>query len=428
MTEPDQDANRPDEQQQKEKELRDALAEATAVARYWADAANTLISLRDASYPPANDLSPDEEHRYRLPNHLPEVPGSGEEWWDKDLPWIPFSLREFVDQLRGLLPLITKTRTLAHIYGTEAARLYEELTSPDLGALSSVVESPLVSPQGELKVAPGSLSCHDSVVLGVDEHGQDVTLNLVDAGHGAIQGVAGSGKTVTLSMVVANASLMRDVQLHIIASDPAAIAPWWRTAHQVTASHTPHGAIQILREVRAVMQERVAALVADRQPALTEFSPETPLILVVIPELPHFLHGSGDAKLASVFLTELRRVAMTGARCGVRLWLSGQLLGTALSTLEKSGFRPDTQIFHRMESPHEVAALIPELAAANSAMIADVELPRGVAIVSMPGHRQPLWVRVTHLTFDNCWAISDAIVAEQGAQRPLPTDPEDPES
>jgi S-DNA-T family DNA segregation ATPase FtsK/SpoIIIE len=117
--------------------------------------------------------------------------------------------------------------------------------------LDTLVPSPLLRDDGTPAVVPGSLTSTDDVLLGWDEDGTPIRVNLATGAHGLIAGVTRSGKSITVNTLLASASLMRDVRLLVIDPNLAAAAPWWRTAHQVCSATHPDEASEVLAGVRA---------------------------------------------------------------------------------------------------------------------------------------------------------------------------------
>nr|WP_015061604.1 FtsK/SpoIIIE domain-containing protein [Streptomyces sp. X335]AFK25583.1 tra protein [Streptomyces sp. X335] len=283
--------------------------------------------------------------------------------------------------------------------------------------LEATVPSDLTTIAGQPLVKPGSLRADSDIVLMYSEDGEPITVNLAKSSHGAIQGRTRSGKSITVNTLLAHAALMSDVQTVIIDPNLGAVAPWWRTAHTVNADISPDGPTEILRAIRAEMDRRQGVFWAKRTDKITEFSPELPLILLVIDEVSNFTNW-GDKKKAEAFRAELQAVASQGAKFGIRLWLLGQKLEAAvLSTSTRTNLT--SRISHQVDTMEDFLHLFPdgrdlEVNAADRAM------PQGIGIAAVHGMTTPVRARSVYLPTEHCWTIADAIVDALGEVRPLP--------
>ena len=283
--------------------------------------------------------------------------------------------------------------------------------------LDTPLPSPLVRDDGAPAVEPGSLSCRDDVLLGQDEDGHPVRLNLAAGAHGLIAGVTRSGKSVTVNTLLAHASLMRDVRLMVIDPNLAAAAPWWITAHRVSDTTHPDQASELLAEIREEMHRRENLFWTARTDKITEFSPELPLLVVVIDEVAHYTRHT-DRKARERFEAHLLAIASQGAKYGVRLWLitqkpSAEVLTTALRT------NLSTRICHRVDTTEDYLHLFPD-GRDLDITAADRTLPPGVAITSTPGTPTPVRMRAVHLPTEACWRINDTLTTTGHQVRPLP--------
>ncbi|MFF4830289.1 FtsK/SpoIIIE domain-containing protein [Streptomyces sp. NPDC001315] len=283
--------------------------------------------------------------------------------------------------------------------------------------LDTPLPSPLLREDGAPAVAPGSLSCRDDVLLGWDEDGNAVRLNLATGAHGLIAGVTRSGKSVTVNTLLAHASLMRDVQLVVIDPNLAAAAPWWTPAHRVSDATHPDQASELLAEIREEMHRRENLFWSARTDRITGFSPELPLLMVVIDEVAHYTRHT-DRKAREHFEAHLLAIASQGAKYGVRLWLitqkpSADVLSTALRT------NLSARICHRVDTTEDYLHLFPD-GRDLDITAADRTLPAGVAITSVTGMPTPVRMRAVHLPTEACWRINDTLTAADHQVRPLP--------
>lgn len=283
--------------------------------------------------------------------------------------------------------------------------------------LEAVVPSPLTDQDGKLLVKPGSLRANSDILLGYTEDGEPVVINLATGSHGAVQGVTRSGKSITVNTIFAHAALMPDVRMVIIDPNLGAVAPWWRTAHTVSASTSPEEACTILEDLRAEMERRQGIFWAARTDKLVDFTPDMPLILLAIDEVSNFTNWV-DKKLAERFRALLQAVTSQGHKFGIRVWLLGQKLEAAvLNTATRTNLT--SRICHRVDTVEDYLHLFPD-GRHLDVTAAERSMPTGVGIVSVPGLVEPSRMRSVYLPAEHCWSIADAIVEANGEIRPLP--------
>ncbi|WP_040793257.1 FtsK/SpoIIIE domain-containing protein [Nocardia paucivorans] len=272
-----------------------------------------------------------------------------------------------------------------------------------------------------ITVAPDSISADMQIPLLMSEFGDWVTLNLATGAHGAVQGTSRSGKSIFLNNLLAYASLMRDVRVIIIDPNTAAVAPWWRTAYLVCNSNDAADATAVLRQVNEEMKARESEFWASRTDQISEFSPQMPVYLLVIDEVPEYAKDKD-------FQAELKRFGGQAAKFGGRVYPSGQKLEEgSLSTATRANLFD--RFCFRVESRHDMGHLFenyPDLEARGLTAV-DESMPQGTALVRTRSHPETCRARAAYLPTELCWAISDAIVAVRGQVRPLPgTAPELP--
>lgn len=284
--------------------------------------------------------------------------------------------------------------------------------------LDTPIPSPLLHDDGTPAHAPGTLTSADDVLLGWDEDGTPIRVNLAAGAHGLIAGVTRSGKSITVNTLLASASLMRDVRLVVIDPNLAAAAPWWRTAHQVCSSTHPDQATEVLAAVRAEMRRREELFWSARTDRITAFSQALPLLLVVIDEVANYTRHT-DRKARERFEAELLAIASQGAKFGVRLWLitqkpSADVLSTAMRT------NLSARICHRVDTVEDFLHLFPD-GRDLEVTAADRELPAGIAIAAIGTMRTPVRMRSVYLPTEACWQISETLCHAGHQIRNLPT-------
>ncbi|MFD5620632.1 FtsK/SpoIIIE domain-containing protein [Streptomyces yangpuensis] len=283
--------------------------------------------------------------------------------------------------------------------------------------LEAVIRSPLLGADGSPACRPGQFVSTDDVLLGLDEDGTPIVLNLAYSAHALIAGATRSGKSITVNTLLAYASLMRDVRLIVIDPNLAAVAPWWRTAYKVSDAIHPDEPTEILRWVREEMQRRERLFWSGRTDRISEFSPELPLLLVVIDEVANYTRHP-DRKARERFEAELLAIASQGAKFGVRLWLltqkpSADVLTTAVRT------NLSARICHRVDTIEDFLHLFPD-GRDLDITAADRTMPQGVSIASVGDMRTPIRLRSVYLPTEACWQINDLMCASGLKVRELP--------
>ncbi|MET9661437.1 FtsK/SpoIIIE domain-containing protein [Streptomyces sp. NPDC006510] len=246
------------------------------------------------------------------------------------------------------------------------------------------------------------------MLLGWDEDGTPIVLSLAYSAHALVAGLTRSGKSITVNTLLAYASLMRDVRLIVIDPNLGAVAPWWRTAYKVSDAFHPDEPTEILRWVREEMQRRERLFWSGRTDRITEFSPELPLLLVVIDEVANYTRHP-DRKARERFEAELLAIASQGAKFGIRLWLlsqkpSADVLTTAVRT------NLSARICHRVDTVEDFLHLFPD-GRDLDITAADRTMPQGVSIASVGDMRTPVRLRSVYLSTEACWQILFEVAA-----------------
>lgn len=208
-----------------------------------------------------------------------------------------------------------------------------------------------------------------------------------------------------------------DDQGFVIDPNLGAVAPWWRTAHRVSDAIHPDEPTEILRWVREEMERREQLFWSGRTDRITDFSPELPLLLVVIDEVANYTRHP-DRKARERFEAELLAIASQGAKFGVRLWLltqkpSADVLTTAVRT------NLSARICHRVDTVEDFLHLFAD-GRELDITAADRTMPQGVSVASVGDMRTPVRLRSVYLLTEACWQINDLMCAEGLKVRELP--------
>jgi hypothetical protein len=158
-----------------------------------------------------------------------------------------------------------------------------------------------------------SLSLWDPIPVGVDEHGEQVCMRLVER-NVLVGGEPGAGKSVALSLLIGAGALDPDTQLWLFDGKLVEQAVWAPVAEQLVGPDVAQ-AIETLRALRREMEARYRELLAL---GLRKIRREDglPLHLVVVDELAFYLSAE-DKELRKEFAELLRDLVARGRAAGV---------------------------------------------------------------------------------------------------------------
>jgi hypothetical protein len=181
------------------------------------------------------------------------------------------------------------------------------------GTVTLIRRDPLLEQAGKAWPAVArteEFSLWEPILLGKDEHGEPVSLSLVEK-NVLIGGAPGSGKSCAMSMLLAAAALSPDVRLHLIDGKEVELALWSNCADDFAVKI--EDAILLLDRVRRLMDERYAEL---RRAGLRKVDRSYPLHVVAVDELALFTAG-GDKKARDAFADSIRDLVARGRAAGV---------------------------------------------------------------------------------------------------------------
>src|SRR3954447_4411890 len=159
----------------------------------------------------------------------------------------------------------------------------------------------------------GELSLWESIPVGVDEQGDQVSVELVER-NVLIGGEPGAGKSVAVSTVLAAGALDPDARIWLLDGKLVELAAWAPVAERV-AGPSGEEAIELLRAVRAEMEDRYRELLA-RGLRKVRRGDGLPLHLVVCDELAFYLTVPEKA-VKQEFAELLRDLVARGRAAGV---------------------------------------------------------------------------------------------------------------
>jgi len=154
----------------------------------------------------------------------------------------------------------------------------------------------------------------DPVYLGIDEAGEPVYLPMM-YNNLLVGGIPGSGKSVTLSLIVAHAALSTDCRLCLIDGKQVELGLWKAAADVFVGPDIEH-AITTLRRLQTVMDNRYAYLMAHHKRKIAPGDGMNAIVLA-IDEIAYFSATVGDKTQRETFSALLRDVVARGRAVGI---------------------------------------------------------------------------------------------------------------
>ncbi|WP_168218472.1 FtsK/SpoIIIE domain-containing protein [Nocardioides eburneiflavus] len=197
-------------------------------------------------------------------------------------------------------------------------------------------------------------------VVGIDEEGGNIEINLALSAHALIAGATRSGKSVCTYSLLTHVLRMGD-RARLLVADPndTTIAPFEDKVAWSTSDTHPDAVTGMLEWVRGEMDRRKPILRDMRADKISEFTAELPMIVVVIDEAANYLRHN-DKRAAAAMMGELLAVVSQGAKYGVRLVLITQRPDSTIlptSTRAQLSFR----ISFRVEDGETAKMVFPDL-------------------------------------------------------------------
>ena len=244
--------------------------------------------------------------------------------------------------------------------------------------------------------------------VGVDEQGEPVTIELVERNI-LLGGEPGAGKSAALSVLLAAGALDPNARLWLLDGKLVELAAWAPVAQRVAG---PDGeqALELLRELRAEMDERYRELLAR---GLRKIRREDglPLHLVVCDELAFYL-TLPDKDQRKEFAELLRDLVARGRAAGVIVCAATQKPGTdtcraRCAICSASGWRM------RCTTPQASDTILGQGWASNGADASEIPgAQRGVGYLLAEGER-PVRMRGYYLDDDAVTAIAERAAARR---------------
>ncbi len=233
------------------------------------------------------------------------------------------------------------------------------------------------------------------VVVGRTERGTDLVLDVRAAWHTAIQGMTRSGKSVLTYDILSG--LSRNLAVRVVGIDPTGILlnPWrGHPGDDLRSLGTADmgAAAAVLQRIADDMDSRIAGMLGRFEDKIEEFTPDLPLLVVVLEEYPGTLSAaegwdqSTGAKpadrVAPQIQRNVRRLIQEGAKAGIRVILIAQRMDASIvGGAERSNL--GTRITMRVDNADAVKMLHPNISPDVVSQVA--RFMPGVGIIERPG-------------------------------------------
>lgn len=203
---------------------------------------------------------------------------------------------------------------LAASIGLRELRVARDPADASRGSVTFVRRDPLAGGSaGWPQAGAERLSLWEPVAVGVDELGRTVAVGLPER-NVLLGGEPGAGKSVVLSLLVATAALDPTARLWLLDGKLVELSAWAPCAERLGGPDVGE-AIELLRAVRAEMEERYRQLLARGARKITP-GDGLALHLVACDELALYL-AAEDRKQRAAFTELLRDLVARGRAAGV---------------------------------------------------------------------------------------------------------------
>jgi S-DNA-T family DNA segregation ATPase FtsK/SpoIIIE len=171
-----------------------------------------------------------------------------------------------------------------------------------------------VEAAGSAQSVRAGLTLWRPITVGVDEHGERVTMTLPGS-HVAIGGETGGGKSGVLQMVVAAAAFDPDVELVLLDGKRVELAPWERCASR-SVWWNVDDAISVLDELQGTCERRLERIVGAAG-IKRKVAPGDGLGLVVVAIDELALYCTASRKAGQEFSNRLRLLVQLARATGI---------------------------------------------------------------------------------------------------------------
>ena len=229
------------------------------------------------------------------------------------------------------------------------------------------------------------------ITLGVFEDAEPVRVSLLRR-HGLLGGIAGSGKSGVLNVIVANLAACPDVVLWAIdLKGGMELRPWVSCLDRLAT--TPSEAARLLRDAVAIVETRARAMAED-EARVWQPSPQRPALVIIVDEYAELVeHEPTAAESADSVARRGRAVAVTLLAATQRPTQQAMGRGAVRSQM-------DVRVCLRVRERRDVDLILGQgmLAAGWSAHTLDAP---GKFLLSAEGHDRPRRARAYLVTDDD---------------------------
>lgn len=175
--------------------------------------------------------------------------------------------------------------------------------------------------------------CTLAPVVGRKEDGEDLVMDFLSASHTAIQGQTRSGKSVLCYVALSQLHGHPDAEIWGIDPNAVLLSPLSEHApERFVLGSDPEKAEALLQSLVTLMDDRIKILTRDRIDKLENFSPDLPLIVLILEEFPALIRSAEmydkPLKTSERITPKIRalvgRLVSESAKAGIRVVLITQ--------------------------------------------------------------------------------------------------------
>lgn len=246
---------------------------------------------------------------------------------------------------------------------------------------------------------------YGGLIIGRSERGEEVFLDVSESVHTAVQGVTRSGKSALMYGILSGLSYRDDVLICGVDPTGVLLSPFTsgRGAAWIhNGTKDVEYAATVLENIVDAMDSRIALLNHYRIDKLDQFTPEMPLITVVLEEYPGLIstaksdddasgRRAGD-RLRPKIERSVGRLLKEGAKVGIRVIVLAQRMSAeAIDTDSRAQL--GRKISLRVDNPDSIRMLHQQ---ASPELVGKIyEFPPGRAVMEAPG------MKLTKIQADN---------------------------
>lgn len=171
----------------------------------------------------------------------------------------------------------------------------------------------------------------DRNVFGTSGYGEGVAFDFERSPlHLALQGRIRSGKSVGYYGILSAPNVAANPNIEVCGIDPTGVLlnPWIGQSDRIALCAPAEKVAEVIDRLVSEMDTRIRYLLSEKIDKIERFSPDRPVLLVVLDEWPGSLAKADleDRAAGKAIRLGVQRLVLEGAKVGVRVALAGQKL------------------------------------------------------------------------------------------------------